>query len=246
MQHEREEQHGHGHGHGHDQDHGHGHEPDAATFFDEVAATWDDDPKRAERATAIADAIRASVPLTRQMSGFEFGSGTALLSRSLAPDLGPITVSDPSRGMLEVVAQRLAAEGDTQLTPLLLELGVDPIPGGAAYDLAYGMLALHHVDDVPAALRSLRAALRPGGYLCIADLDADGGAYHAGHSHFHGHHGFDREALAAQLIEGGFVDPHLRTVYHLRKPVDGVEQDFPLFLAVAQVGQVGQAGPDRA
>ena len=78
------------------------------------------------------------------------------------------------------------------------------------------------------------------------EADADGGAYHAGHSHFHGHHGFDREALAAQLIEGGFVDPHLRTVYHLRKPVDGVEQDFPLFLAVAQVGQVGQAGPDRA
>ena len=58
------------------------------TNFDERAKDWDSDPKKVERARAVAEAIRKAIPLTANMSALEYGCGTGLLSFALQSDSG--------------------------------------------------------------------------------------------------------------------------------------------------------------
>ncbi len=53
------------------------------TNFDERAREWDSDPKKVERARAVAEAIRRSIPLSSGMNALEYGCGTGLLARYL-------------------------------------------------------------------------------------------------------------------------------------------------------------------
>ena len=60
---------------------------DAMSVFDQKAQDWDT-PERQERAAAIADIIRAHVPLSRSMRAIDIGAGTGLLGLELAADVG--------------------------------------------------------------------------------------------------------------------------------------------------------------
>jgi hypothetical protein len=51
--------------------------------FDELALTWDNDPRRAERAKVVAEEIIKAIPDLDKMQGFEYGCGTGLLSLNL-------------------------------------------------------------------------------------------------------------------------------------------------------------------
>ncbi len=48
--------------------------------FDAKAASWDSNPRNIERTQAVAQAIQARVPLSQQLTGFDYGCGTGLLS----------------------------------------------------------------------------------------------------------------------------------------------------------------------
>ena len=75
--------------------------------FDELAASWDDDPVKVARAAEAADALRARIPVASSgWRALELGAGTGLLSRALAPDLGPITLVDTSEGMTAQAASK--------------------------------------------------------------------------------------------------------------------------------------------
>ncbi|MGE5378250.1 MAG: class I SAM-dependent methyltransferase, partial [Bacteroidota bacterium] len=78
------------------------------TNFDERARDWDSDPRKVERARAVADAMRQAVPLSNEMKALEYGCGTGLLSFALQSDLGPITLADTSQGMLDVLSEKIA------------------------------------------------------------------------------------------------------------------------------------------
>jgi hypothetical protein len=86
-------------------------------------------------------------------------------------------------------------------------------------------MALHHVADVPGALRRLHAALRSGGRVALADLDPDGGTFHD-QPGLARHDGFEREALLADLAAAGFVDLEADTATTVSK--DG--RDYTIFL----------------
>lgn len=209
------------------------------TFFDEAASTWDDDPAKIARSHVIAKAIIAAVPLDGVRDALEYGCGTGQVTWALAQrsDAKPrVILADASAGMLAVVAQRVAARPEDdrdRFEPRALDLTTEGLPA-ASLDLIYTVMALHHVPDVPLVLRRFREALRPGGHLAVADLDHDAeGAFH-GHD-FHGHHGFDRTPLASAITAAGFAEPTFETVAHLKKDVDGVQAEFPVFLAVATV-----------
>ena len=77
--------------------------------FDSRAKDWDEVPGRAQRADAVAAAIREQVPLSRTMTALEYGCGTGLLSFALQAELGLITLADSSSGMLEVLGKKLPA-----------------------------------------------------------------------------------------------------------------------------------------
>lgn len=204
-------------------------------FFDAAAATWDDDPDKLARSRAIADAIARAVPLRRVAAALEYGCGTGQVTWALADHLPPqarITLADASTGMLDVVRSRLAGRpaGDRErfvVAPLdLTEASLD----AASLDLVYTSMALHHVPDVPTVLRRFREGLRADGWLAVADLDHDPeGAFHG--AGFDGHHGFQRERLAEQLLAAGFAEPAFETVTTLVKEHDGALAEFPVFLA---------------
>jgi ubiquinone/menaquinone biosynthesis C-methylase UbiE len=196
--------------------------------FDSRAREWDGDPKRTARANAVADAIRAAVPLDPAMTAFEFGCGTGLLSFALHADLGAITLADTSTGMLEVLAEKIIAAGIANMTPLRIDLATDPLPP-ARFDLIYTLMTLHHVRDTSAILNAFHTLLNPGGHLCIADLDQEDGSFHVHEPGFDGHNGFERTVLAAQLTQAGFTNTRFSTCFEMNK--DG--RVYPLFLAVA-------------
>ncbi len=201
------------------------------TDFDEAASTWDEQPGREDRARAVAQSIRDAVPLRRDMAAFEYGAGTGLLGRQLAGELGSLTFADASAGMTEVARAKIAELGaEDRMRAVRLDLMTDTVPD-ERYDLVLSMLALHHVEDVPALLGALHTMLRPGGLVALVDLDAEDGTFHDGD--FEGHQGFDRADLGGWLSAAGFGEVGFRTAYTVTKEVDGQEQQFPLFLATA-------------
>ena len=202
--------------------------------FDSRAASWDDDPARLSRARQVAETIKANLPLTGRPITVELGAGTGLLSRCLADVLGPTTLLDSSPAMVEAASKALAAAGLKDWNAAVADLS-EGIPGGP-YELVLAQLFLHHVDDVPALLRSLRRAMTPGGVVVIADLDHDAAKrYHATAVDFHGHHGFCRDELRGWLEQAGYHDICFHDAGVVGKEVDGERQDFPMFRAVAKV-----------
>jgi hypothetical protein len=69
-----------------------------------------------------------------------------------------------------------------------------------------------------------------GGRLFIADLDEDPeGAFHADKVDFDGHHGFQRQHLAEQLVRAGFEDVGFVDATTILKN----DREFGVFLCTA-------------
>jgi ubiquinone/menaquinone biosynthesis C-methylase UbiE len=219
-------------------------ESDRMNEFDQKAAQWDAKPVRVERALAVAESIKAAVPLSPKMTALEYGCGTGLVSFALQSQLGHITLADSSTGMLTVLREKIAAANiqntcaapnrlrhSAGMTPVQLDLITDPLPA-ERYQLIYTLLTLHHIPDTAKILRAFYQLLDNSGYLCVADLDKEDGTFHE--DEFHGHLGFDREELAAQAKQIGFQSIRFTTAFHMIKDVQGVSQDYPIFLMVAR------------
>ncbi len=202
------------------------------TNFDARARDWDSDPKKIERARAVAEAIRQAVPLSREMKALEYGCGTGLLSFALQPHLGPITLADTSQGMLDVLADKIAAANVPNMTPRKLDLATEPVPE-EKYDLTYSLMTLHHIHDVSSILSKFHDLLLPGGYLLVADLDKEDGSFHTDGS-TDVHLGFDRGELQSMAEEIGFGNITFSTAYEIRKKIGNEEKTFPVFLMTAQ------------
>lgn len=202
------------------------------TNFDERAKDWDSDPKKVQRAQVVSEAIRKAVPLSLKMNAFEYGCGTGLLSFALNEDLGDITLADTSQGMLDVLKEKIAASGVTNMHPLKLDLEVDPLPD-ERYDITYSLMTLHHLHDTQEMLRKFHDILKPGGYLLVADLDKEDGTFHTDGT-TDVHKGFARHDLYLQVETAGFEDICFSTPHIIRKEVNGKEKSFPVFLMAAR------------
>lgn len=193
--------------------------------FDEKAAEWDT-PERRERAHQLADIIREHVPLRSDMRAIDIGAGTGLLGLDLLNDIGSVVLADPSEGMIEVARNRIEAEGIVGAKAILFDFPAEEPPAGAPFDLAVSLLVLHHVEDTPATLRSIHAALVPGGRIGLIDLDKEDGSFHDPDQPGIHHHGFEGDSLVALATAAGFVDAESRIVHQLER--DG--RRYPLFL----------------
>lgn len=202
--------------------------------FDALAQSWDDNPERLERASAVAAAIMREAKLTPADVVLEYGAGTGVVGRLLAPNAGQVHLVDAAAEMV-AVAQRKAAEAGldnvwAEQRDLTAGQTLD-----SRYDLVTATLVLHHIADAAQLLDQFARLLRPGGRLALADLDRDvERQYHD--EGFAGHHGFDRGELAAQLASAGFVNLRWETVYQMPKTTkSGHRRVFPIFLVVANL-----------
>jgi ubiquinone/menaquinone biosynthesis C-methylase UbiE len=165
------------------------------------------------------------------MKAFEYGCGTGLLSFALQPYLGHITLADSSPGMLSVLQEKIAASGVPNMTPVKLDLEIDPLPV-ERYQLIYTLMTLHHIPDIAKILSDFYALLEDSGFLCVTDLDKEDGSFHG--IDFPGHKGFDRDELKATLLNIGFKNVRFTTCYTMTKTVATGIKTFPLFLMIAE------------
>lgn len=204
--------------------------------FDKVAASWDQNPARVKLASDVACAISQQVQLTLDMDVLDFGCGTGLLTLHLRPGVRSITGADSSEGMLAVLRNKVAQGNLANVRTAFLDLDKgDALPG--RYDLVVSSMTLHHIPDVARLLVQFRNVLRPGGRLCIADLDSDGGRFHEDSTGVF-HQGFDRAALAKTFEAAGFCDVRAVTAAEVVKPIaGGASARFTIFLVTGRSGR---------
>lgn len=197
--------------------------------FNAEAANWDAVPARVKSAEDVADAIRAEVSLSREMDMLEFGCGTGLLSLRLQPLVRSVTCLDSSQGMLDVLRSKVRERELANVTVRHIDIEAgDTLEG--RYDLVVCSMTLHHVEDIGRLLRQFADITSPGGTLCIADLDLEGGRFHADNTGVF-HQGFDRAGLRQAIVDSGYEDVRDRTATVIEKPNSkGELEAFSIFL----------------
>jgi len=201
--------------------------------FDNQARDWDNEPAKVERARIIANEITEFVQPDQSLDAFELGCGTGLLSYHLKDSFKTITLADNSQGMIEVLKEKIIREKINNFKPLLIDLLNYPIAENK-YDVVYTLMTLHHIPDLNLILEIFNAMLNPAGLLCIADLVAEDGSFHAHDPGFNGHKGFDREELSTLLVNHGFRVESYKTSYTIQKEVNEKSQEYPLFLLICR------------
>jgi tRNA (cmo5U34)-methyltransferase len=198
--------------------------------FDEKAAGWDMNPVHLERSKVIADLLIAATPKGKQMRALDFGAGSGILSLLLRDHLQEITLLDGSAGMINVIKEKLAAGGITNLIPVHINLEKESFTG--EYDLIFSQMVFHHVEDIDGVLKKFYSFLNPDGFLAIADLYPEDGSFHG--VGFTGHLGFDPSELSSKLSAHGFRDISYRECFVMKKVLDnGENRLYPIFLMFA-------------
>jgi len=203
--------------------------------FDQAAAGWDQQQRRVELASKIAAGISSTLPLHQKMTALEYGCGTGLVGLALAPKLAQLTAVDTSSGMLEVLARKTKDEGITNVTPLRLDLLQEPLTG--SFDLIFCAMTLHHIKEAAQLLARFRDLLKDGGYLAVADLQAEDGSFHDAGADGIMHHGFHPEDLVTTVTALGLHEVSAKVVHTIIKTsADGVERAYPVFLLTGRKG----------
>lgn len=206
--------------------------------FDAKAKAWDQEPRRLKLAQEVAQAIRESLQpdidgrFASRWRAMDLGCGTGLVTLELAPLFGSVRAVDSSDGMLEMLSEKLKDKEFFHVTPQKADLsGALPWDWleNSSLDVVFSSMTLHHIAEVAPLFRRLYAVLKPGGRVCLADLDLDQGEFHddnTGVAHF----GFDRTQLQALLESEGFREVRFQTAAKMRKK----DREFSVFLVTAQ------------
>ena len=203
--------------------------------FDADAATWDQNEPRLRMALGVADAMADRLRLGGSEVVLDYGTGTGVVALRLAPLVKEVICADSSRGMLDVLEGKIRSSGRTNARTLLLDLEQERGHAGLPrLDVVTSSMAMHHIVDTAALLRSFFSFLGPGGRIALADLDTEPGDFHADNTGVH-HFGFDRGRLEALAAQAGFDEVAIATAYRMKKPTAaGIERDFPIFLLTAR------------
>jgi len=126
-----------------------------------------DDPARDE--WQKPDEVLRTLALPAGAVVGEIGAGSGYFTLRLARLAGHVFASEAAPQMLEVLRERLAAEGVRNVTPVL-GLADDPFLPTGRCDLILTVNAYHHFPEPPSFLRRIRRALRPGGRIAIVDF----------------------------------------------------------------------------
>ncbi len=206
------------------------------SHFDDLAPSFDQEPRRVALAASVAQAIREAVPLRPTWRLLDYGTGTGLVALNLLPQVDEVVAVDTSRAMLDVLREKAAAAGLEHVTTTLCDLTATPW-GGPPVDVVVSSMTLHHLADVPLVLRRAVAALQPGGWIAVADLDTESGHFHRPEEPGVHHHGFDRAQIAGWLTAAGCADVTTREACRFTRPCpDGREREYTVFLAAGRRG----------
>ncbi len=200
-------------------------------LFAHKAPEYEANSHRVATVQGIGRSLLSAIDLHGDMHLMDFGSGTGLLLEQLAPRVGKVTAVDVSAAMnqeLEAKRHRLPC----QLEILPLDLTAQPLHtclDGVRFDGIVSSMTLHHVADISALLARFYTLLPPGGFIALADLDAEDGRFHPDMSGVY-HAGFAREQIRALAEQAGFGQVEICTASVAQKPWG----DYPIFLLTAR------------
>ncbi|MBJ6799688.1 class I SAM-dependent DNA methyltransferase [Geomonas propionica] len=198
--------------------------------FNAVADQWDQEPRRLKLAQDVVAAMRQALPLNRDMEALDYGCGSGLVTLGLHPFVGRIAGADSSAGMLEVLNRKIQSQSLANVLTLPLDLELQRLEG--SFDLIVSSMTLHHVQDIPALIATLSKALKPGGWLALADLESEDGRFHDDPTGVL-HHGFSREFLTGEFAKNGLTDVAVVTAASVEKQgADGNPRRYPVLLCV--------------
>ncbi|MBP7275760.1 MAG: class I SAM-dependent methyltransferase [Kiritimatiellae bacterium] len=191
----------------------------------------------------IRQAMTRNIALRPGMDVLDFGCGTGLLSLPWAPQVRSLTGADTSAGMLEVFLAKARKQGLTNVQIRHLQHG-ERMQG--RYDAVFSSMTFHHVENLDALLSDLFRVLRAPGYLCVADLDPDGGHFHSDPTGVF-HPGLDRSGLMQRFRAAGFSGVRETTATEVvRTGADGLSRSFRIFLVTGRkrAAKPGSPGED--
>jgi ubiquinone/menaquinone biosynthesis C-methylase UbiE len=173
----------------------------ANDYFAQVAGQWDD--MRAGYFTEhMRDAAIAKVNLVPGAVVADVGTGTGFVAAGLAPTASKVYGFDASAAMLDVARRNLSAFPNVELH----EAPGDHLPlAEAVLDGVFANMYLHHAPEPLAAIQEMVRLLKPGGKLCLIDLDT--------HDHTWQREqmadlwlGFERDDIRKWLAEAGLTE----------------------------------------
>lgn len=201
--------------------------------FDKEAAQWDTSPLRRDLARAIGTAIRQATRISPGWRILDYGAGTGLVTLQLQPEAASVIAVDQSAGMLKKLGEKLAAAGIQNVQTRQWDIEKQPFPE-SGLDLVASSMTLHHLRDVPTVFQRFAQMLKPGGWIAMADLDAEDGSFHGPNPDVF-HLGFDRAVIRKWLADAGFEKITLTDAHRIQKTdAAGQVHTYPVFLAVGR------------
>src|SRR5512140_3083866 len=136
-------------------------------YFASVADRWDG--MRTEYFTEhMRDAAIAKARLPKDAVVADIGTGTGFVAVGLAPHAAKVYGFDSSAEMLGVARKNLAGFSNIELKQSPGD--ALPLPDGSL-ERIFANMYLHHAPEPLKAITEMARTLKPGGVLCITDLD---------------------------------------------------------------------------
>lgn len=191
--------------------------------FNQSAADWDKRPT-SEQLKPLPEKLLKQISLNKNDIVLDFGAGTGLLSKAVAPFVKQVTALDMSANMLAVLDAHQIENIRTLEHDIFL--GMDK-----QYTLIISSMAMHHVENTEQLFKSFYQALTIDGRLALVDFYQEDGTFHGdnvakGVKHF----GFEPTKLSAIAKNIGFKNIQFSTIHELHRD-NG--RTYPLFLMQA-------------
>ncbi|WP_200763676.1 class I SAM-dependent DNA methyltransferase [Nitrosophilus alvini] len=196
-----------------------------SNLFDEAAKEWDNNPKRQAIAKAVAESIKKVVKLPKEIDVLDFGCGTGLLSFLLANEVKSITGIDTSQKMLEAFSQKSLKYPNAKA----LFMDIEQKLPKQNFDLIVSSMTLHHIKEPENLFKRLKNILKPGGLLCIADLEKEDGTFHDNGNEGVWHFGFEKKEIEKYLNKSALSLVYYDTIHIVKKT-----KEYPIFLMCAK------------
>lgn len=193
--------------------------------FAHKASNYEQNRSRVDNVENIADSILDAVKLDSSMHILDFGSGTGLLLKRVAPHVRKITAVDISSSMN---AQLHAKQNDLVCEVEIIEADLETSDLNGEFDGIISSMTMHHIQNVEAIFGKFYSMIKRGGFIAISDLDLEDGSFHTEDTGVY-HFGFDRSDFAKAATAAGFEMVQVSSASVVHKP----QGDFPVFLLTA-------------
>lgn len=146
--------------------------------------------------------IVARLKLKPGMSVADVGAGTGLFARLFAQAVKPgrVYAVDIAKNFVDTIVRDARARGLTNIVGVVNDQTGAGLPK-ASIDVAFLADTYHHFERPQAMLRSIHAALRPGGRLAVIDFKREPGKSSAW---VMGHVRADQATVVKEIEAGGF------------------------------------------